>query len=238
MLCVRVIPPAEEDANYFVFLQPSEVCPDGCFFELRQKILEVKNLPSQSVLEQKKAIVAELSDRLKNSITGVIVSYEGINVEDDTKLRKELRENDVKYSVVKNTLLSRACEEAGLEDIKPVLEGTTAIATSDSEYAAAARILCNYAKDHENFKVKTAYLDGAVIDMDTIISLSKLPTKEVLLANVLGAFQAPIAAFARAVQAIVDKGGVEACAPAEEEAPAAEAAETPAEEAPATETAE
>ena len=187
-------------------------------------------MPSQSVLEQKKAIVAELSERLKNSITGVVVSYEGINVEDDTKLRKELRENDVKYSVVKNTLLSRACEEAGLEDIKSVLEGTTAIATSDTEYAAAARILCNYAKDHENFKVKTAYLDGAVIDMDTIISLSKLPTKEVLLANVLGAFQAPIASFARAVQAIVDKGGVEACA--------AEKAAAPAEEAPAEEAAE
>ena len=125
------------------------------------------------------------------------------------------------------TLLSRACEEAGLDDIKPVLEGTTAIATSDSEYAAAARILCNYAKDHDNFKVKSAYLDGAVIDMDTIVALSKLP--EVLLANVLGAFQAPIASFARAVQAIVDKGGVEACAaeaaeeaPAEAEAPAAE----------------
>lgn len=204
------------------------------FFELRQKILEVKNLPSQSVLEQKKAIVADLSDRLKNSITGVIVSYEGINVEDDTKLRKELRENDVKYSVVKNTLLSRACEEAGLEGLKDVLEGTTAIATSDTEYAAAARILCNYAKDHDNFKVKSAYLDGAVIDMDTIISLSKLPSREVLLANVLGAFQAPIASFARAVQAIVDKGGVEACAPAEETAEA----EAPAEEAPATETAE
>ena len=186
-------------------------------------------MPSQSVLEQKKAIVAELSERLKSSITGVVVSYEGINTEDDTKLRKELRENDVKYTVVKNTLLSRACEEAGLEDIKPVLEGTTAIATSDSEYAAAARILCNYAKDHDNFMVKSAYLDGAVIDMDTIVALSKLPTREVLLANVLGAFQAPIASFARAVQAIVDKGGVEACAaeaaeeaPAEAEAPAAE----------------
>ena len=79
-------------------------------------------MPSQSVLEQKKAIVAELSERLKSSITGVVVSYEGINTEDDTKLRKELRENDVKYTVVKNTLLSRACEEAGLDDIKPVLE--------------------------------------------------------------------------------------------------------------------
>lgn len=189
-------------------------------------------MPSQSVLEQKKAIVAELSERLKNSVTGVVVSYEGINTEDDTKLRKELRENNVQYSVVKNTLLSRACDEVGLEDIKPVLEGTTAIATSDSEYAAAARILCNYAKDHDNFKVKSAYLDGAVIDMDTITALSKLPTREVLLANVLGAFQAPIASFARAVQAIVDKGGVEACAV---EAAATTETEAPAEEAPAAE---
>ena len=137
-------------------------------------------MPSQSVLEQKKAIVAELSERLKSSITGVVVSYEGINTEDDTKLRKELRENDVKYTVVKNTLLSRACEEAGLDDIKPVLEGTTAIATSDSEYAAAARILCNYARDHDNFKVKSAYLDGAVIDMDTIVAF-RLPAKKSFL---------------------------------------------------------
>ena len=168
-------------------------------------------MPSQSVLEQKKVIVEELTARLKNSVTGLVVSYEGINTEDDTKLRKELRENNVHYSVVKNTLLSRACDEVGLEGIKPVLEGTTALATSDSEYAAAARILCNYAKDHDNFKVKSGYLDGAVIDMDTITALSKLPTRDVLLANVLGAFQAPIASFARAIQAVVDKGGVEAC---------------------------
>ena len=195
-------------------------------------------MPSQSVLEQKKAIVAELTERLNNSVTGLVVSYQGINTEDDTKLRKELRENNVKYTVVKNTLLSRACDEAGLEDIKPVLEGTTALATSDSEYAAAARILCNYAKDHDNFKVKSGYLDGAVIDMDTIVSLSKLPTRDVLLANVLGAFQAPIAAFARVMQAIVDEGGVEACLAkaSAEEAPAEEAAEAPAEaEAPAAE---
>lgn len=182
-------------------------------------------MPSQSVLEQKKAIVSELVERINGSITGVIVSYEGINTEDDTKLRKELRENNVKYTVVKNTLLSRACDETGLEGLKTVLEGTTALATSDSEYAAAARILCGYAKDHENFKVKSAYLDGAVIDMDTITALSKLPTREVLLANVLGAFQAPIASFARAMQAVVDKGGVEACLAEKAEAPAEEAAE-------------
>lgn len=186
-------------------------------------------MPSQSVLEQKKAIVAELSERLKKSVTGIVVSYEGINTEDDTKLRKELRENDVKYSVVKNKLLSRACDEVGLADMKGVLEGTTAIATSDSEYAAAARILCGYAKDHENFTVKSGYLDGAIIDMDTITALSKLPTRDVLLANVLGAFQAPISAFARVMQAVVDKGGFDACLadkPAEEaEAPATETAE-------------
>ena len=164
-------------------------------------------MPSQSVLEQKKAIVAELSERLKNSVTGVVVCYEGINTEDDTKLRKELRENNVQYTVVKNTLLSRACDEVGLEDLKPVLEGTTALATSDSEYAAAARILCNYAKDHDNFKVKSGFLDGEVVDVATIESLAKLPSKEVLLATVCSAFQAPIAAFARAVQAIVDKDG-------------------------------
>ena len=189
-------------------------------------------MPSQSVLEQKKAIVAELSERLKNSITGLVVSYKGINTEDDTKLRKELRENDVKYTVVKNTLLSRACDEAGLEDLKPVLEGTTALATSDSEYAAAARILCKYASSHENFKVKSGYLDGAVVDMDTITALSKLPTREVLLANVLGAFQAPIAAFARVIQAVVDEGGFDACLEkkAAEAAPAEEAAEAPAAE--------
>ena len=99
-------------------------------------------MPSEKTLSAKKERVAQLVEMLKNSAAGVLVDYKGITVEEDTKLRKELRENDVKYTVVKNTLLSRACEKAGLDDIKPVLEGTTAIATSDSEYAAAARILC------------------------------------------------------------------------------------------------
>ena len=197
--------------------------------------MEVKNLPSAKVLEQKKAIVADLADRLKNSVTGVLVNYKGINVADDTALRKELREAGVKYSVVKNTLLSRACEEAELTGLQTTLEGTTAIATSDEDYAAAARILANYAKKSKTFEIKGGYLDGEVVDLATIDSLAKLPTREVLLANVLGAFQAPIASFARAIQAIVDDGGIEACLAkkAGEEAPAAEKApaEAPAEEA-------
>ena len=193
-------------------------------------------MPSAKVLEQKKAIVAELADRLKNSVTGVLVNYKGINVADDTALRKELREAGVKYSVVKNTLLSRACEQAELTGLQTTLAGTTAIATSDEDYAAAARILANYAKKSKTFEIKGGYLDGEVVDLATIDSLAKLPTREILLANVLGAFQAPIASFARAIQAIVDDGGIEAClAKKSADAPAAE--EAPAEEAPAAETA-
>ncbi len=189
-------------------------------------------MPSEKVLREKEAIVEALADRLKNSVTGVLVNYKGISVADDTALRKELREAGVKYTVVKNTLLSRACEKVELTGFDSVLEGTTALATSDDDYASAARILSNYAKKSKTFELKGGYLDGEVVDMATIDKLAKLPTRDVLLANVLGAFQAPIASFARAIQAIVDKGGVEACAPAET------AEETPAEEAaPAAETA-
>ena len=132
-----------------MFLQPSEVKRTAVFYELRYKYFGGEFiLPSQSVLEQKKAIVAELSERLKSSITGVVVSYEGINTEDDTKLRKELRENDVKYTVVKNTLLSRACEEAGLDDIKLfsrvqqlLLQATASTLLLQESFATMLRIM-------------------------------------------------------------------------------------------------
>ena len=101
-----------------------------------------------------------------------------------------------------------------------MLNGTSAIATSAEDYVAAARILQKFADTHEHFNVKTGYIDNEVITTEKIKSLSKLPSREVLLANVLGAFQAPIASFARAVQAIVDKSGE---APAEAPAEAAEA---------------
>ena len=177
-------------------------------------------MPSVNVLEQKKVVVAELTERLNNSIAGVIVDYKGINVADDTKLRKELREAGIKYSVVKNTLLGLAAKNVGLDDICGVLEGTTAIAISPEDHTAAARILSKFADTHKNFTVKSGYLDGAVVDTATIDSLAKLPTRDILLATVCNAFNAPIAAFARVIQAIVDKDG---------EAAPAEAAEAPAE---------
>lgn len=191
-------------------------------------------MPSVAVLEKKKQMVADLSERIKGSCAGVVVDYKGINVADDTKLRRELREAGVEYTVVKNTILERAAKDAGLEGLDAVLEGTTAIATSADDYVASARILQKYADTHDNFSLKSGYLDGEIISLEKLVALAKLPSREVLLATVCSVFNAPIAAFARAVQAIVDKGGVEACEPAEKaeeaEAPAEETAEAPVEE--------
>ena len=164
-------------------------------------------MPNAAVLEKKQQQVADLSAKIGSAVTGVVVDYRGSTVADDTALRKELRENGVNYFVVKNTILRRAIDGTDLDEMKSVLEGTTAIALSDEDYTAAARILSKYAESHDNFKIKSGFLDGKIIDIETITSLAKLPTKEVLLATVCNAFQAPIAAFARAVQAIVDKDG-------------------------------
>ena len=175
-------------------------------------------MPSVQVLEQKKQVVADLVERLNGSIAGVIVDYKGINVEDDTKLRKELREAGVNYTVVKNTLLKRAIAETELNGLDSVLEGTTALATSADDYVAAARILCKFADTHKNFEVKNGFIDKEVIAVAKITGLATLPSREIHLANVHGAFQAPISAFARAIQAIVDKDGEAAPAEAPAEA--------------------
>ncbi len=164
-------------------------------------------MPNAKVLEQKKQLVAELKEKLDASIAGVVVNYSGTSVADDTALRKELRENNVNYFVVKNTLLSRAVEGTELEGMKEVLEGTTAIALSNDDHTAAARILCKFAESHENFTVKAGFLDGKLTDLETIDTLAKLPSRDVLLATVCNVFQAPIAAFARVIQAVVDKNG-------------------------------
>lgn len=189
-------------------------------------------MPSTVVLEKKKQQVADLAERLKGSCAGVVVDYKGINVEDDTKLRKELREAGVVYTVVKNSILKRAAETVGLEIDSTVVEGTTAVATSESDYVAAARILNKYAESNNNFSIKTGYLDGKVIADSEVIALAKLPSREALLAQIASVVVEPIACIARAVNALEEKGGATAVAEeAEAEAPAEEAAvEVPAEE--------
>jgi len=172
-------------------------------------------MPSQAILEQKKAAVASLAEVLRGACTGVLVEYKGINVADDTKLRRDLREAGVSYHVVKNTLLELAAKEAALEGLNSHLAGTTALATSAEDYTAAARILSKYAATSKTFKVKIGFVDGKVIDQKKVDALAKLPSREVLLATVCNAFQAPIAAFARAVQAVADKANPAVEAPAE-----------------------
>lgn len=164
-------------------------------------------MPSAKILEVKKAEVAAIAERLQGACAGVIVDYKGINVADDTVLRKELREAGVEYTVTKNTMIELAIKGTELEGLSDCLAGTTALATSKDDYVAAARILAKFANTHKDFTIKSGFLDNEVISLDKIDSLAKLPSREVLLATVCNAFNAPISAFARAVQAIVDKGG-------------------------------
>ena len=179
-------------------------------------------MPSNSILEQKQAIVAELAAKLKNSPAGVVVNYQGITVDADTKMRKALREVGVTYTVMKNSLTGRACEEVGLGDMKQYLTGMTAIAIASDDAIAPAKVLKEYAEKIESFEILAGYLDGAVVDKNTVLQLADIPSKEVLIAKLLGSIKSPLYGFAYALQAVVDKG--EEAAPAEESAPAEEAA--------------
>jgi len=150
-------------------------------------------MPSDKVLKKKQDLVAELSEKLKNSVAGVLTDYKGITVENDTKLRRELREAGVEYTVVKNSLLSRAAEMAGLDGLKGVLAGTTALALSESDAVAAAKILNKYAADSKGeFKIKAGFVEGGVIDVAGVEALAKLPSREELVAQTLRGLNAPI----------------------------------------------
>lgn len=197
-------------------------------------------MPSAQVLEAKKAQVAEVVETLKSAQTGVIVDYRGLTVEEDTDLRTKLRNANVKYFVIKNTLLLRACKEVGLEALEEALHGPTAIAVSSEDAVAPAKVLSDYAKDNDKLEIKSGFMDGAVLTLDEIKKLAATPNFETLIAKMMGSLNSPISALARTLQAIAD-GGVEIAdliakqaGEAKEEALAAEEA-APAEEAPAAE---
>ena len=171
-------------------------------------------MPSKIILEQKQQAVADLAEKLRNSVSGVLVNYQGITVEDDTAMRKALREAGVKYMVVKNSLTGRACDEVGFGDMKQYLNGMTAIAISETDAVAPAKVLKKFADKVESFQILAGYLDGAVIDAATVNALADIPSRETLIAKFLGSIQSPVYGFAYAIQAIIDKQ--------EEAAPAAE----------------
>ena len=162
-------------------------------------------MPNENVLNQKKAKVAEIVELLKSGTAGVLVDYTGISVEDDTKLRKELREAGVKSFVEKNTLLRRAMDEVGLDALTEVLSGATAIAVSEHDETAAARILGKYAEDHENFKLKAGFIGSETYDEAGVKAISKIPSKETLLAQLVGSLQGPMQKLAATIAAVAEK---------------------------------
>ena len=162
-------------------------------------------MPSEKILEQKKQIVKELSEKISAAKTGVIVDYKGITVDADTKLRKSLREAGVDYRVVKNTYLRFALNENGLNELDSVLEGTTAVAFWNSDDFEGAKLLAKQAETQKTFEIKGGFMDGKAIDVETVNGLAKLPAREVLIAMVLGSLNAPVAALARVLNAIVEK---------------------------------
>ena len=174
-------------------------------------------MPSQKVLEQKAAAVDALAAKFGRAVSGILVQYQGITVEDDTKLRAAMRAAGVEYTVIKNSLIGRACDKAGFEAMKEHLEGMNAVAISYDDPIAPAKILKEYAEKIETFTLRAGFLDGAVVDEATVKELADIPPKEVLIAKMLGSLQSPISGLAVALQAVVDKNGEGAA----EETPAA-----------------
>ena len=164
-------------------------------------------MPSNSILVQKQQIVADLAEQIKNSAAGVVVNYQGITVENDTAMRKALREAGVKYVVMKNTMTGRACDMVGYGELKQHLNGMTAIAISENDPVIAAKILKQYAEKVESFNILAGYVDGAVIDANTVNELADIPNKETLVAKFLGSIQSPLYKFAYAIKAVADKDG-------------------------------
>lgn len=165
-------------------------------------------MPNAQVLTEKQAIVAALTERLQNATSGVFVDYKGINVADDTKLRAELREAGVEYTVVKNTLTRFAAKNVGLEELDPVLNGTTSLATTTGDPIAPIRIVSEFAKKmNGKFEVKAGFMEGKILPMEQIAQIAELPGKDALYAKVLGTMLAPITSLAVVLGQILEQKG-------------------------------
>lgn len=146
-----------------------------------------------SIREQKAQVVEELKDKFTKASSAILVDYKGLNVQEVTELRTSFREAGVDYKVYKNTLTEIAAKEVGLEDLIPFLEGPTAIAFSEDDPVAPAKILTEAIRKYRKIEFKSGVVDGKVIDVDGIKALADLPSREELLAKLLGSMNAPIA---------------------------------------------
>ena len=168
-------------------------------------------MPSKIIFEKKQAEVEALAEKIQNSVSGVLVQYQGITVEDDTKMRAALRKAGVEYAVIKNSITGRACDKVGYTDMKPYLEGMTALAISKEDAIAPAKILKEFDDTVESFQIKAGYIDGKVVDAETVKQLASIPSKEVLLGKLLGSLKSPLCKLCAVLNAKIEKdGGVSA----------------------------
>ena len=184
-------------------------------------------------VELKQPVVNAIAEDIKDAQSIVLVDYRGLTVEEDTELRKQLREAGIIYKVRKNTMMKRAFEGTDFAVLDEHLEGPSAIAISKDDVTAPARILCNFAKKAKALELKAGVVEGTFYDVAGLTELSTIPSREELLSKLLGSIQSPITNFARVIKQIAEQNGTADAEPAAEEAPAAEAVE----EAPAVEAA-
>ena len=156
-------------------------------------------------VEIKKPIVDEISELLKDAKSAVLVDYRGLTVEQDTALRKQLREAGVVYKVYKNTMINFAVKGTEFEELSKHLEGPTAIAVSNEDATAPARVLYNFAKDAEALELKAGVVEGTYYDADGLKLIATIPSREELLSKFLGSIQSPITNFARVIKQIAEK---------------------------------
>lgn len=158
-------------------------------------------------VELKQPIVAEISEVIKDAQSVVLVDYRGLTVEEDTALRKQLREAGVNYKVYKNTLMNFAFKGTDFEALAPYLNGPSAIAVSTDDATAPARILAEFAKKAKNLEIKAGVVEGDLYDAKGMVAIASIPSRDVLISKLLGSLQSPITNFARVIKQIAEKDG-------------------------------
>ena len=166
-------------------------------------------------VELKQPIVAEISEVIKDAQSVVLVDYRGLTVEEDTALRKQLREAGVNYKVYKNTLMNFAFKGTDFEALAPYLNGPSAIAVSTEDATAPARVIAEFAKKAKNLEIKAGVVEGDLYDAKGMVAIASIPSRDVLISKLLGSLQSPMANFARVINQIAEKNGGAPAADAE-----------------------
>ncbi|MCQ2010635.1 MAG: 50S ribosomal protein L10 [Sporolactobacillus sp.] len=167
-------------------------------------------MSNEKVLEGKKKVVDEIAGKLKDSVATIVVNYRGLTVAEVTELRQQLREANVDYKVYKNSFARRATGIVGLSDLDDSLKGPTAVSFSKEDVIAPAKVLYNFAKEHEALEIKAGVIEGKLASVDEIRALAELPSREGLLSMLANVLQAPIQKLALGVKAVAEKKEQEA----------------------------